>query len=432
MKIISSLLLGASLWMLSGCASSSSGVSVDAEAEKAFSERVEGHYTAISISDFSDGFNHARYKYPNSIPPWDLYDTDQILGFAENMIYLQNPDGGWAKNLDLQRKFTLGELITLQKQNKSIAPVTYQIKTDPNGSTIDNGNIFSQIKYLCQVYQQVPEERYLECAKRAVQWILNAQHPDSGGFTGADVYAITYNDDVMSDTLRLLRDISNGKDYLSVFDESTRARAGQAYNKGLQCILKTQITLTLSDNSKILTAWCQQHSHETLAPIWAREFEPPSVCTSESVKIVRLLMEIENPSEEIKNAITAACEWMDRDDVRIHGKRLKKQPLSPPQKLNGRYYDYEQRLIDDPSAPDIWARFYALDSSFDVVTGARKPIQGKYPAVNTPVWCDRLCIYVDDFNELSLERRNGYGYTRSDPRSLIEKDYPVWKARNGL
>ncbi|MCR5172339.1 MAG: pectate lyase, partial [Treponema sp.] len=261
--------------------------------------------------------------------------------------------------------------------------------------------------------------------------ILNAQHPTSGGFTGADVYAITYNDNIMSDTLRLLRDISKGTDYLSVFDESTRSRAEQAYNKGLQCILKTQITLTLEDNSKILTAWCQQHSHETLAPVWAREFEPPSVCTGESVKIVRLLMEIENPSEEIKNAIIAACQWMDRDDVRIHGKRLVKQSITP-QTLNGRYYDYEQVLTDDPEADDIWARFYALDSSFDVVTGARKPIQGTYPRVNTPVWCDRLCIYVDDFNKLSMERRNGYGYTRTDPKSLIKNYYPSWKARNGL
>lgn len=431
MKIINSLLLCASLWMLSGCASSESQTSVDPELQKEFSERVEGHYNAISINDFNDGFNHARYEYPDSIPPWDLYDTDQILGFAENMVYLQNPDGGWAKNLDFQRKFTLSELLALQKKNKSVAPVTYQIKTDSNGSTIDNGNIFSQIKYLCQVYQQVQEERYLDCAKKAVQWILNAQHPTSGGFTGADVYAITYNDNVMSDTLRLLRDISKGTDYLSVFDESTRSSAEQAYNKGLQCILKTQITLTLEDNSKILTAWCQQHSHETLAPVWAREFEPPSVCTGESVKIVKLLMEIEDPSQEIKNSIIAACQWMDRDDVRIHGKRLVKQSITP-QTLNGRYYDYEQVLTDDPEADDIWARFYALDSSFDVVTGARKPPQGTYPRVNTPVWCDRLCIYVDDFNKLSMERRNGYGYTRTDPKSLIKNYYPSWKARNGL
>ena len=151
--------------------------SVSEKDETAFQKKVSVHYTKISIGDFSDGFNHARYQYPDSIPPWGLYNEDQILGFAENMICLQNPDGGWAKNLDFQRMYTLSELLELQKKNKSIAPVTYGLKTDSNGSTIDNGNIFAQIKYLAAVYAQVPEQRYLDCAVRALQWILNAQHP---------------------------------------------------------------------------------------------------------------------------------------------------------------------------------------------------------------------------------------------------------------
>ena len=402
--------------------------SVSEKDETAFQKKVSVHYTKISIGDFSDGFNHARYQYPDSIPPWGLYNEDQILGFAENMIYLQNPDGGWAKNLDFQRMYTLSELLELQGKNKSIAPVTYGLKTDSNGSTIDNGNIFAQIKYLAAVYAQVPEQRYLDCAVRALQWILNAQHPLSGGWTGADVYAVTYNDDVMSQTLRTLRNIARDDNLYGCFPREMRTKAEEAYRKGIQCVLNTQITITLADGTRLVTAWCQQHSHETLKPVWAREFEPPSICTSESAKVAELLMEDKNPTEDIKNAVIAACEWLDRDDVRIHGKKLIKIDC-PGEVLNGRYYDFEQQLVDDPSAEDLWARFYALDASYDVVTGARKPIQGTYPAVNTPIWCDRGCKYCEDFNDMSKERRNGYGYTQKRPASTLQK-YVTWK--NGL
>lgn len=404
---------------------SSQTISVTESDEAAFQLKVNARYSAISIKDFGDGFNHARYAYPNSIPPWELYDTDQIAGFAENMVYLQNPDGGWAKNLDLQRKFSLSELFELREKNLSIPPVTWHKMKDKKGSTIDNGNIFSQIKYLAQVYKQIPEPRYLECMTKAVQWILNAQHPGTGGFTGADVEAITYNDDVMANTLRTLRAISQDDDMYSMLSPQTREKAAEAYRKGIDCILKTQITLTLKDGSKILTAWCQQHSYETLAPAWAREFEPPSVCTTESAKVVEFLMEEKNPSPAVKNAIRAACTWLNRDDVRIHGKKLVRFP-APGEKLSGHYYDFDQKMVDDSSAPDMWARFYALDASFDVVTGARKPIQGTYPEVNTPVWCDRLCIYRETFNDISKERRNGYGYTNTGIEKTLKK-YEKWK-----
>ena len=417
----------AGFFLFLACANTSSLQEDLSEKDKAdFQNKVDGHYVPVSISDFADGFNHARYKYPNSIPPWNLYDEDQILGFAENMVYLQNPDGGWAKNLDFQRKYSLDELIEIHKKNKSIPAVTYELMTDKKGSTMDNRNIFSQIKYLAQVYEQVPDRRYLDCMTKALQWILNAQHPLSGGFTGADVYAITYNDDVMCDALRTLREIARDDSLYSIFPKKMRKKAEAAYLKGIDCIIKTQITLTLQNGTKILTAWCQQHSHETLQPVWAREFEPPSVCTNESAKVVELLMEDKNPSEQIKRSVSAACEWFDRDDVRIHGKKIQKIEC-PGEVLNGRYYDYEQKLVEDPFAPDIWARFYALDASLDVTTGARKPIQGTYPAVNTPVWCDRGCKYCVDFNDMSKERRNGYGYTGKSPVKTLEK-YENWRS----
>lgn len=439
MKNFLSFLTAGILAVTLSCSSGSVAPLANSEEEAAFISLCEKRYNSISISAFADGFNHARYQYKDSIPPYALYDTDQILGFAENMIYFQNPDGGWGKNFDLQRKYTLSELRQIQKDHKSIAPVTYNLKTEEHGSTMDNENIHTQIKYLCQVYAQVKNDpsvdsqRYLDCATKAVRWILNAQHPVSGGFTGADVYGITYNDNVMSDALTLLRDIANGSGSFSVFPQETRNKAQLAYEKGLECILKTQITVTLGDGTKLLTAWCQQHYHENFQPRWAREFEPPSICSSESYKVLQFLMAIENPSEEIKKAVKAGVEFFDRDDVRIHDKKVVDVPLATPVYWeNVKRTDTKERVMQDsPGNRNLWARFYALDSTFDVVKDARKPIQGKYPSVLSPIWCDRGCKYVENYMDMSQERRTGYGYTNTNFMTTLIK-YNDWKEKNRL
>lgn len=90
---------------------------------------------------------------------------------------------------------------------------------------MDNRNIFSEIRYLSRVYEQIPEERYAECAKRGLQWILNAQEPKTGGFTGADVYAITFNDDVMADVLSFLTEVAENKERYPFFDDELLEKA---------------------------------------------------------------------------------------------------------------------------------------------------------------------------------------------------------------
>ena len=419
-------------FLFSGCASlspSSEKIHSDEKSvyssQKKFEKFTKKSFAPVSLKEFSDGFSHARYKYKNEIPPYKLYSGSQIAGIAENMIFLQNPDGGWAKNLDFQQIFTLEELYAIKERNKNI------LKKQSDGSTMDNRNIFSEIRYLARVYAQIPEKRYADCAKRGLEWILNAQEPKTGGFTGADVYAITFNDDVMADVLSFLSEISENHELYPFFDDDLRAKAKKAYERGIGCVLKTQIAVTLDDGTKILTAWCQQHSYENYAPVWAREFEPPSICSTESKKVVELLMKIKNPSEEVKNAVISACDFFSRDDIKIRGKKLVRIQRQGSV-LNGRYSDYEQRLVDDKNAPVLWARFYALDKSFDVASGARKPIQGDYPKTLSPVWCDRGCKYVTDFNELSMERRNGYGYTTSSIENLISKEYKDWCKKNGI
>lgn len=369
----------------------------------------EKSYQPISLRAFNDSINHARKSFKNRIPDYALYDESQIVGIAENMLYLQNPDGGWKKNYDWARKYARNELEGQKKALQNVPPLGYELKTNGMQSTLDNRNIYSQIEYLALVYQQVPDPRYRECIQRALTWILNAQNPSSGGWTGSDVYGVTYNDDVMTGTMSTLRDIANGLPQYQFLGKKVQQQAKDAYDKAIQCVIKTQIKIKQADGTEILTAWCQQHDHETLEPIWARAFEPPSITTSESVELVLMLMEDPAPSDALKKCIVSACDWLLRDDLILKGKKIVRKSAAGEISSKGQYTDYEQVMVDDPDAPALWARMYDLKTM-------------------KPVWCDRDRKICESFNDMSKERRNGYAYTGKWVNKIPEK-YGEWKAK---
>src|SRR5690606_20836534 len=76
---------------------------------------------------------------------------------------------------------------------------------------------------------------------------------------------ITYNDGGMEGIVRALKDITDDDPLYSFVDHSLKNRLKQAFQKGLDCILKTQI----KDNG-LLTAWGQQYDEKTLEPVGAR------------------------------------------------------------------------------------------------------------------------------------------------------------------
>src|SRR5690606_13569324 len=111
---------------------------------------------------------------------------------------------------------------------------------------------------------------------------------------------ITYNDDAMVNILKFLNEIfSNSKSFRSLnMDDVKKEKAKKAFDKGIDCILKTQIVV---DGEP--TVWCAQHDEDTFAPAKARTYELPSFSGAESASIVMLLMDIENPSKEIVAAV---------------------------------------------------------------------------------------------------------------------------------
>jgi PelA/Pel-15E family pectate lyase len=209
----------------------------------------------------------------------------------------------------------------------------------------------------------------------------------------------------MVNVMNVMWDISKSKSPLDIVNPSYKDKAVIAFAKGIDIILKTQISF---QGKKAV--WCAQHDEVTLLPALARSYELPSFSGSESVGIVRTLMLVENPSSEVIDAINGAINWFNTS--KIVGYKLidvvDGQPDSNSVYENG----FDKILVESPGNV-MWARFYDLDT-------------------NLPFFCSRDGIKKSTIAEISHERRNGYAWYGNWPASLISKDYPAWKAKHGL
>ena len=324
--------------------------------------------------------------------PAAWYGSAESVWIADNLLLYQREIGGWDKNLDMAQPLTAEKRAALVRE-----------KTDPAAhSTIDNDATYTQLRYLARVFTATGEPRFAAAFRKGFQYLLKAQYPNGGWpqfYPLRDGYwsHITYNDDAMIGVMSLLRDIAaRGRDFAFLGD-AERTAARRAVEKGVECILHTQVT----QNGK-LTVWCAQHDERTLAPAKARAYELPSLSGSESAGIVEFLMGIERPSPEIVRSIEAAVAWFRAS--KITGIRVARQPAP------GTPRGWDSVVVADPQAPPLWARFYELGT-------------------NRPIFCGRDSVVKYSLAEIEYERRNGYRWYVDRPAKLLETAYPEWKSR---
>lgn len=320
--------------------------------------------------------------------PW--YGSAEALQLADTLIRYQTAVGGWPKNIKWNREIPHDEM--------------RQIALTGIGATIDNGATTGEMRYLAKVYAQTHEPRVAESFVRALGYLLDAQY-DNGGWPqfypirSPRSYSkcITYNDDAMLNVLVLLRDVRDGKGETAAIPlaDSLRVRAGEAFDRGIDCIVKTQIRV---DGEP--TVWCAQHDENTLLPAKARAYELPSFSGAESAGLTLLLMELPDPSAEVIAAVKGARKWYD--EHKIEGMKFVRE-----RDAEGKA---QAKLV--PSEGDvIWARFYDLDTA-------------------EPFFCDRDGIKRKSIDELGHERRNGYGWYTTAPMKVLN-EYEKWLERIG-
>ena len=205
--------------------------------------------------------------------PAAWYGSAEAVRIADNLLLYQHDIGGWDKNIDMARELSAEDRARLEKE-----------KHDPaSHSTIDNSSTYTQMDYLARVYTATRQPRFAAAVRKGFEYLMQAQYPNGGwpqfyplrhGYWDH----ITYNDDAMVGVLDALRGIVNRAPEYAFLGDAERARARLAMARGIECILKTQVT----ENGR-LTAWCAQHDEKTLAPAKARAYEHPSLSGAESV-----------------------------------------------------------------------------------------------------------------------------------------------------
>jgi PelA/Pel-15E family pectate lyase len=360
--------------------------------------KPDNYENQIDTNDFYSSTHHWYDIYDaknviNPEPNQPRYKPTQIKEIADNVLLYQKDNGGWPKNYDMQA------ILTAEQQDR-VLKAKSALHT-----TFDNCTTYSHIKYLAKAYQITGVEKYKDACLRGIDFTLSAQYPNGGWpqfFPLESNYSrrITFNDDAMTGVMIMLKDILDNKPYYSFVDSARREKAKIAFDKGLDCILKCQI-----NDKGTLTAWCQQHDESSLSPAWARAYEPPSICGRESAPIVLLLMSIDKPSPEVIKSVNSAVKWFE--DSEIKGIRVE-EFNTPEFQTPLRTLKTDHRVVEDKSAPPIWARFYELGT-------------------HRPLFSNRKSELLYSLDQVDRERR-AYGWYTYEPQTVLDQ-YPAWQKK---
>lgn len=313
--------------------------------------------------------------------------NDEGTAQLANLLTFQTAAGGWCKAFDVR------------------APRAVDGGADSYGGwqgtpTIDNGATWSEIRVLGRAFTLTQDLRYRDACLRGITFLLERQYPTGGwpqrspqDTTKRDYgWHITFNDHAMTEVLALLRDAAAARaPWFAWMPAEQRAATSAAFARGVACVLQCQII-----RDGLPTGWCQQHDAETLVPTSARAYELPCIASSESARIVLLLMAIEHPDADIRRAIDGAVRWFTT--AAISGKKLVER-------------DDDRVLVDDAEAPRLWARCYDLET-------------------NQPFFCDRDGIKRMELSGISRERRTGYAWYGTWGEQVL-REHVQWLKRNG-
>lgn len=357
-------------------------------------------YPVIDLSAFRSSAGHwygiyDKHNVVNYLPGKPVYRDNEITKIADNILLFQKNNGGWPKNYDMQAILSPAQADSVRRTRNA------------QNTTFDNSTTYTQIDYLAQVYNITKDAKYKEGCLKGLQFCIDAQYPNGGWPQYYPVepknYSrrITYNDGAYIGIMQLLRKVIMQDSAYRFVPPVLRSKVETAYRKGIECILNTQI----SENG-VLTAWCQQHDEVTLAPAWARAFEPPSICNAESAAIVSFLMQIDKPDARVIRAVQSAVKWFDAS--KILNTRIE-TIKSAVEKTKYTTMQTDKVVVTDSTAAPIWTRYYELGT-------------------HRPLFCDRDSKFRYSLAEVSRERRVGYAWYTYSPQSILKK-YPKWQKK---
>ena len=367
---------------------------------------------------FADNFVWNKFSYP-----LEEYSAPKAVAIADVIVLSQRSSGGWGKII-VPAEFVSQDVLIRDSLDASMYDHVDYKSYSHRSTTIDNDATHSHVRYLLRAAKATNNNIYVESALRGVEYLLSAQYPSGGwpqNYPNLSSYGghVSFNDGAMVGVMNALQEVASGE--YGFIDSSLRRDAAQAFWRGVDYILKSQIVV-----GGVKTAWCAQHDPTTYAPLGGRTYELPSISGAESVGIVRLLMGIPEPTLPIKEAIVAAVSWFEKnkingfDYIKVYDSRYnepvvleyKEDPQAATKRTRsfpGRGYD--NVLVPSLGAKPLWARFYDLESQRPFFVG----------------W-DGVKKY--DVSEIDIERRTGYMWYGRWPESLLNHRWPKWRLQH--
>lgn len=353
----------------------------------------------ISVKGFRDSAHHWRHirdssRFIQVQPNQPSYEPEQVRETAANILLFQRANGGWPKDYDMTAVLTPEQAATVKATHND------------QDTSYDNHNLHAQVDYLARAYSEAAEPAWKEACVRGLDFMFASQYPNGGipqRFPKPkDFHAyITFNDGVMIGVMDVLEDIVEEQAQWKWLDAERRARARQAVQLGVGCILKCQITM---DGQ--LTGWCQQHDQRTYQAASGRTFELASCCPEDTTKIAKFLTRVKPATPELVRAVESAAAWLAK--VKLSGIKVKKVK-APAEVFERHTADFDTVVTADAQAKPIWARHYELGT-------------------NRPIFAGRDGVKKYALAEIERERRTGTPWYGDWPAKFLEKDYPAWKS----
>jgi len=333
-------------------------------------------------------------------PAW--YAGDAARAIADNIVSFQTPTGGWGKNQDRTAPPRSPGQMYLPFDSKA---GTYAAADLAGGwsfiGTLDNDATTTELSFLARVQAAHPGadgEPYRTAFAKGIGYLLQAEFPGGGWpqvypLQGGYHDALTLNDDTMIKATALLHRTAAGAGDFAFVTPAIRNAANAAVARSMAALLAMQVVI---DGRR--TIWAQQYDPLTRRPVGARNFEPVALATAESAAVLRYLMQLPDPTPAIRQAITDGASWFATHAIRD-------RTWGATADSGGR------RLIEQPGAGPIWARFYD-------------------PVTERPIFGDRDRSVQTDVNAISLERRNGYSWFSTTGTGVADA-YAKWSRRYG-
>ena len=256
----------------------------------------------------------------------DEYYYEQALKVARVLASVQHPEGGWNYVEDLRGEAPLREFYaTIGRQAWRLEEFQHYY----GNCTFDDEATAVCAKLMLRVWLEKKDPEIKKALDRVISFVLKSQYSNGGWpqryplmydhpFQGREDYSsfVTLNDDVMPDNVEFL---------IMCCQELGRKDLVKPLRRALDLAARLQQPAPLA-------GWADQYFVKTLKPAHARSYEPRSVNTGTTVRMVRAMMDYYRLTGDDKflSGIPAALQFLREqrlpDDVVARWERPNRNP----------------------------------------------------------------------------------------------------------